>query len=127
LHHDPVPAVLLARADHGGAEADEAVDLGVDRRLDLLQWRARAAADLEVEVHPVLRRLRFRHPLDEDARAVAVGVDDGGGVVELLLGYADGGEERRPGVEAGRRWLRDVAERRGPEPRRLGWVGTVEG
>src|SRR5205807_2726102 len=94
---------------------DQALDLGGDAALALLDRGRPSAADVEVEVDPVLHRLPLRHLLEVDARAPAFGVDDRARPVPLGFGDAFGLEEGLPAVEARWRGLQRVAERLGPE------------
>src|SRR5216683_4410198 len=127
VHNDPVLAALLDGVSPGRPEPDEALDLSVDAPAPLLDRGAVAAADVDFEVHAVLDALRLRDLLEEDARRLAVRVDDPAGGVPLLLGDALVRQKSRPAREARRRILLLVAERRRPEGGQTVGVCAVEG
>jgi hypothetical protein len=86
-----------------------------DALLALVERRAPGATDVEVEVQPVLGRFAFWNPLDEDARRDAVGIDDGPGVVPVLLGDLHRSGPVVPRFEPLRGRRDDIAERQHPE------------
>src|SRR5699024_12751374 len=89
----------------------------------------------QVQVHPLLRGLRLGYPLEEDPRAVAVRVLQGGAGPPLALRHADLGEELLPDAErvdalgdlVARGRGVDVPERLGPEVGQGDRVVGVEG
>jgi hypothetical protein len=82
---------------------------------------------MDVEVHPVLRRLVLGHLEEEHARPNTVGVDDREGAVRVGPVDAERVQRVLPRVEAGGRWLLDVAEHLTPELRQLPRSGGVDG
>ena len=95
-HEEPVGAVLFERVglEPAGAKRGEAVGLGFYVR------------DMDVEMHPVLGRLRFGDSLQQQLRAVTFG----GQQHHVAAGAADVG----------------VAERRRPELGQRLRIGTVQ-
>ena len=73
-HEHPAALLVVVDVHQGGAEADQPLDLDVDE----------LGADHEVEVHPVLHRLRLGHRLEQEAPtgARAAPVDAVVGVAE---------------------------------------------
>src|SRR5947208_3547385 len=77
-------------------------------------------------MHPVLRRLRLRHLLEEQPRPGAVRVDERRPVIAGLGRDTPGVERGLPRVEAARRRRLDIVQRLGPEGRVRTRVCTVE-
>ena len=73
LHDDPVFTPFFSRPEVSGAECGQPIGLCIDFLSSLLDRTAETAADVEVEVDPVLGDLRLGDLLDEDPRAGAVG------------------------------------------------------
>src|SRR5918992_5822919 len=127
VHAYPVLAALLdGSALICGAHLLQPRDLRIHSGAPLVEWHGWSAADVEVEVHPVLRHLRLRDALEEEARAVAVRILDGACIVPLILRDTLGA---RPILPAGvRRWGigTDVVQRLLPERRHATGIGAVE-
>jgi len=114
LHHRPRADRLFEALNSRGPESDQPFCFGVDRCLPFCRLH-RSVGDDHIEVTAILRSLRLRDLLDEDARAVSVRIDDRRELIPILLGNPDRIGERLPGVESLRWRLEHVAEGLAPE------------
>src|SRR6266568_1428497 len=69
-----------------------------------------SAADLDVDVQPVLDHLRLRHPQEGQAGAYPIRIGQVGAVIPLVLGNVVLDEPFRPTREPVRWWLLDVSQ-----------------
>ena len=112
---------------HRRAEAHKPLHLGVDTRRAGLDRDRPVAAGGDVEVQPVLHRLALRHPLEPDARAGAVWINDAVlADVEVFLADSEVAVIVVPAVEALRGRLEVVVQCRGPEPGEPVRVRTID-
>jgi phosphinothricin acetyltransferase len=114
LHHRPDAGRIVEVVEPGRPDPDEAIHLAVHCNAAFLLVCA-GLGDGDVEMDPVLDRLAFRNPLEQDPGASPVGVDHGGEVAAFLFRDADRVRERVPRGETLGWWLDDVAERFGPK------------
>jgi len=119
IRHDHEVALFLNGAKPVGAERRQPLHEGVD-----LFGAIRAAGRRggEIEVNPVLDRLRLGNTLEEHPGPDSGGIFDGEGGVEILLGPALRPEEVVPSFDIRRR----IRESGGPERSRSRRIQAVE-
>src|SRR5262249_24713649 len=126
LHDHAVAGDVVQLAQPGGAEGGQPrLRLGYPGA-PLGVRRAAGAAGVHVQVHPVLHGLRLRYALEEQPGPGTVRVHHRGVGVPLLARHAGLAGPVLPGLEAGRRGLRLVAQGARPELRQLRRLGAVE-
>lgn len=123
-HDNPVLPALREHLDLRSPDIDEGIYVMVDGidAIDIVH--AGTPAGVDVEMDAILGGLAFWHPLEEQTRANAVRIDQGAGVIPILLGNLYFASPVIPRIEPGRRRRDDVLESDSPE---LGQGGRVVG
>jgi len=118
LHHNPelgAPLVDLLECLLSICPGiDEIGNMGRDLSLAHIDIGS-VIGHVDVEVDPILGALTLGHLLEEEPWANLVGINRRRQVVAVLFRYLFSYCEILPGVETGRRWLLDVAERQRPD------------
>src|SRR6266702_3410096 len=114
-------------ADQGGAKIAQPPRLGVDALPPGFARNRAPAADMYVEVPPVLDRFPFWHHLEPDARPAAIRVDDA--VLtdsQVFLAHSEVAPVVVPCGEASRGWLKLISQSGGPETGKPVRIGAVD-
>src|SRR5262245_27768991 len=126
LHHDPVLPLLFKGAELRGANATKPLNRSIHTGAPLVCRCPRATTDIHIQVDAVLHHRGLRHPLEVDAWATPLGIDNRACFIPFDLRNADRGQEIRPARIALRRILQLVPQRLRPKGRHLLRVGTVK-
>src|SRR2546427_10059286 len=133
LHDDPVlpgfrlgpgrqvPRLLLDRP-----QIQESAHLAVALGFRVREGDGHSAADVQIQVDPILPRLRRVQLLEVDPRTLSLGIDNRTRGVPLLRGPPPCLERRLPRRKPRGRVLQLVMERFGPELRQAIRIGGVE-
>src|SRR5256885_8864974 len=116
-----VPRLLLDRP-----QIQESAHLAVDLGLPVRRGESPPAADVQIQVDPILPRLRRVQLLEVDPRTLSLGIDNRTRGVPLLRGHPPCLERRLPRRKPRGRVLQLVMERFGPELRQAIRIGGVE-
>src|SRR2546428_10008165 len=111
LHDDPVlpgfrlgPGRQVPRLLLGRPQIQESAHLAVDLGLPIRQGDSRSAADIQIQVDPILPWLRRVQLLEVNPRSPSLRIDNRTRGVPLLRGHIPRSEERRVGKECRSRW-----------------------
>src|SRR5207245_1877338 len=116
-HHDAPTRWLIDHPQLSRTNLCELSRTHCDRCLPLATFST--GTHVEVQVDPVLHRLRFGNSLKEHPGSLARWVDDCCLVIAILFRHSDRIGEGIPGFESRWRRLDDIAESCGPEVRQL--------
>src|SRR5215475_12166509 len=119
-------SLLIRDFDHRGAQGSQPPGLGVDPLPAGCDRNGSSAAGADIQVQPVLDRLRLGYHLEPDARPSAARVDDAVYAdPQVFLRQSDVAPVVIPGAVAGRRRLNLISQRRGPQARKPLGIGAV--
>src|SRR5256712_7143602 len=133
LHDDPVlpgfrlgPGRQVPRLLLGRPQIQESAHLAVDLGLPIRQGDSRSAADIQIQVDPILPWLRRVQLLEVNPRSPSLRIDNRTRGVPLLRGHIPCFERRLPRRKPRGRVLQLVMECFGPELRKAIRIDGVE-
>ena len=122
-----IDAFLAQVADHRGTEIRQPCCLGVDSLPAGCDRNLPPAADVNVEVEPVLDCLDLRHHLEPDTRSAAIRIDDAVRADSHFgLRKSKVAPPVVPGGEARWGWLKLISQSSSPEAGKQIRIGAVD-